>query len=286
MAPQFTVYTSAASQWAQVAHLALAQKGVPEDKYDLKEIALMTGGNFDPEYIKVNPNGTVPSITSPSLDKPLIQSLDVLRYIDAFDGESTLVPSDPAVKAKAQPILDLVHSDDASTNTILLLARDDEEMKGKQNSFWKDFVGSRQARLEKEQAADPSHPFYGPKVQENGGLNKFYTTEVGEEHKNFFKNSDDAYRAFAQVLDKLDSLLVLPYAAGDAVTEADFHATVWLAHALFGAGTDATQIQDFSVLEKLIQKSVPSFTIGDKTRQWWASIAATDAFKKVYPTLH
>ncbi|KAK4063819.1 hypothetical protein Trihar35433_8527 [Trichoderma harzianum] len=286
MAPQFTVYTSAASQWAQVAHLALAQKGVPEDKYDLKEIALMTGGNFDPEYIKVNPNGTVPSITSPSLDKPLIQSLDILRYIDAFEGESTLVPSDPAVKAKAQPILDLVHSDDASTNTILLLARDAEEMKGKQNSFFKDFVGARQARLEKEQAADPSHPFYGPKVQENGGLNKFYTTEIGEEHNKFFKNSDDAFKAFAQVLDKLDSLLVLPYAAGDAVTEADFHVTVWLAHALFGAGTDATQIQDFSVLEKLIQKSVPSFTIGDKTRQWWASIAATDAFKKVYPTLH
>ncbi|EHK18484.1 uncharacterized protein TRIVIDRAFT_231671 [Trichoderma virens Gv29-8] len=286
MAPQFTVYTFAGSQWAQVAHLALAQKGVPEDKYDLKEIDLMTGANFDPEYIKINPNGTVPSITSPSLDKPLTESVDILRYIDALEGRNALVPSDPAVKAKVQAILDLVHSHDAGTNTILLLARDKEEMTGKKASGFKDFVVNRQTRLEKEQAADPSHSFYGPKVLENGALNKFYTTEIGDEHKDFFKDSDDAYKAFARVLDSLDSLLVLPYAAGDAVTEADFHATAWLAHALWGAGTNATQIQDFSVLEKLIQKSVPSFTIGGRTRQWWASIAATAAFKKVFPTLH
>ncbi|KAL7944043.1 hypothetical protein V8C42DRAFT_327574 [Trichoderma barbatum] len=286
MAPQFTVYTFAGSQWAQVAHLALAQKGVSEDKYDLVDIDLMTGANFDPDYIKVNPNGTVPSISSPSLDKPLTESIDIVRYIDALEGNSTLVPSDPAVKAKAQAIIDLVHSHDAATDTILLLARDDEEMTGKKASGFKDFVVNRQTRLEKEQTADPNHPFYGPKALQNGVLNKFYTTEIGDEHRKFFKDSVEAYKAFAGVLNRLDSLLVLPYAAGDAVTEADFHVATWLAHAMWGAGSDTTQIQDFSTLEKLIQKSVPGFTIGDRTRQWWAAIAATDAFKKVFPTLH
>ncbi|KAL7931884.1 hypothetical protein V8C35DRAFT_308802 [Trichoderma chlorosporum] len=286
MAPQFAVYTFPGSQWAQVAHLALAQKGVPESQYELRNVDLMVGANFDPEYLKINPNGTVPSLTSPSLDKPLIESTDALRFIDALDGNSTLIPSDPKVKANVQAILDVVHSDDAGTNTILLLARDDGEMKKKKASGYRDFVVNRQTRLEKEQAADPAHSFYGPKILENGAVSKFYVAEISDEHKRFYKTSDDAYKAFAGAMNKLDTLLVLPYAAGNAITEADFHVTAWLAHAMHGAGTDPTQIQDLSVLEKLIQKSVPSFTIGDKTRQWWVSIAATDAFKKVYPTLH
>lgn len=246
----------------------------------------MTGANFDPEYIKINPNGTVPSISSTSLDKPIIESVDVLRYIDGLEGSSTLVPSDPTARAKAQAIIDLVHSHDASTDTVLFGARDDGEMKKKRASVFKDFLVNRQRRLENEQAAHPNHPFYGPKMLGNGSISKFYTVEIGDEHSKFFKDSDDAYKAFARELVRLDSLLVLPYAAGDAVTEADFHTAAWLAHAMWGADSDTTQIQDFGVLEKLIQKSAPSFTIGNKTRQWWATIAATDAFKKVFPTLH
>ncbi|RFU72574.1 maleylacetoacetate isomerase [Trichoderma arundinaceum] len=286
MASKFTLYSFAGSQWAQVAHLALAEKGFSEDEYDIKDIDLMTGANFDPEYIKVNPNGTVPSLSSASLEKPIIESTDILRYIDGLRGNSSLVPSDPAVKSKAQAIIDLVHSYDARTDTILLHARDDEEMKGKKASGFRDFLVNRQDRLEKEKAANPSHPFYGPKVLENGSLSKFYTTEIGEEHKQFYKDSEDAYKAFAKVMDKLDSLLVLPYAAGDAVSEADFHVVAWLAHAMSGAGSDTTQIQNFDVLEKLIQKTTPSFAIGKSTREWWANISATPAFKKVFPTLH
>lgn len=246
----------------------------------------MTGANFDPEYLKINPNGTVPSLSATSLEKPLKESTDILRYIDGLRGNSTLVPADPAVKSKSQAILDLVHSHDANTDTILFLARDDEEMKGKQASGFKTFLVNRQTRLEKEQAADPSHPFYGPKSQANGSVTRFYTAEIGEEHAEFYKKSDEAYKAFAQVAEKLDPLLVLPYAAGDAVTEGDFHAVPWLAHALAGAGTDTKQIQNLDVLEKLLQKSAPEFTFGKKTREWWANVAATTAFKRVFPVLH
>ncbi|KAM0255521.1 hypothetical protein ACHAQJ_005668 [Trichoderma viride] len=275
MASKFTVYTCSGSQWAQVSHLALAEKGFSEDEYDIKDVDLFQAANFDPEYLKINPNGTVPSISSASLDKPIIESIDVVRYIDGLKGNNFLVPSDPAVKNRTQAIIDLVHSYDARTDTILFHARDDEEMNGK-----------RGTGLVKEQAANPNHPFYGPKVLENGSLSKFYTIDIGEEHKKFYKNTDEAYKIFAKEVDKLDSLLVLPYAAGDAVTEADIHVTTWLAHAMWGAGSDTTQIQNFDTLETLIQKSAPDFTIGKKTREWWANITATASFKKVFPTLH
>lgn len=37
---QFTVYSFVGSQWAGVAHLALAEKGFDREEYDLKEIDL------------------------------------------------------------------------------------------------------------------------------------------------------------------------------------------------------------------------------------------------------
>ena len=38
--PQFTLYSFVGSQWAGVAHLALAEKGFDGEEYDLKEIDL------------------------------------------------------------------------------------------------------------------------------------------------------------------------------------------------------------------------------------------------------
>ncbi|KAL7793783.1 hypothetical protein V8C37DRAFT_409372 [Trichoderma ceciliae] len=218
--------------WAQVAHLALAEKGFSEDEHDLKNVDLIAGANFDAEYLKVNPNGTIPSISSASLDKPIIESTDIIRYIDGRGGNSTLVPSDPAVKSKAQAIKDLVHSANARTGIIYFA------------SVFNDFLVNRQKRLGKEHAANPDHPFYGPKI--------------------FYKHSDDTYKTLAREVNKLDSLLVLPYAAGDAPTEADFHVAACVSHAMRAAGSDSSQIQNFDVLEKCIQKSDPAFTIGKK----------------------
>lgn len=248
--------------------------------------SLVAADNFNPEYLKVNPNGTVPSLTSPSLDKNIIESVDVVRWIDGLKGERTLVPSDAAARSKAQAIIDLVHSYDGRTDTVLFNARNDEEMDAKRSSGFKDYLVNRQNRLIKEKEANPGHPFYGPKILDNGSLAKFYTESYGEEHKQFYKETDEALKIWTRELERLDSLLVLPYAVGDSVTEADIHATTWLAHAMWGAGSDTTQIQNFDTLEKLIQKSAPDFKFGKKTREWWANITATDSFKKVFPQLH
>ncbi|KAK5989324.1 hypothetical protein PT974_10839 [Cladobotryum mycophilum] len=282
---KFTLYSFVGSQWVGVAHLALAEGGFTKDEYDLVEVDLGIADNFSPEYLAINPNGTVPSLTSPDLEKPLSESTDILRYINGFRG-GNLIPKDAAAKAKVQAILDVVHSDEVGTNLILLQFRDAGELEGKKTSPFNDFVSNRQARLVKERAAHPEHPFYGPKSEENGVLHKLYVTDIGDEHHKFFKLTHDMYRDFAQGMEKLDQLLVLPYAAGNNVTEADFHVVPWLSHAMAGAGTDPKDVQNFEVLEKLIQKSVSGFKVGGKTREWWSNISSTKAFKEVFSTLH
>lgn len=283
--------------------LALAEKGFRENiDYDVQEITLgessslqlttgtdwpnmslqlATGENFAPEYIAINPNGTVPSLTAPSLTKPLTESADILRWIDSR-GTKTLVPQDAA---RSKEIVDLVHSPSMGTSLILFQARDPVEMASKKASGWNAFLEGRQTRLDKELAAQPTHPFYISKAAENLSITSLYRADVGSEHEDLYAMSDEMYRTMASGLDKLEGLIALPYAAGSKVSEADYNTVPWLSHAMMGAGTPVTAVQDFGPLEALIQKTVPDFKIGPKTKEWWSNIAQTEAFKKVFPVL-
>lgn len=248
---------------------------------------IVTAANFDPEYLKINPNGTVPSITAASLNKPLTESADCLTYLDQARPNSgvNLTPRDPKTQEIVQKLINLVHSDAVGTNLILLMARDKEEFQGKQSSMWKDYVGTRQQVLEQNRTAHPEHEFYGGKSMENGMLNGLYTSEeIGPHHEAFFAHSREGYQKFANGVAELDSLLVLPYAAGEEVTLADLHVVPWLAHAMWGAG--ASEVGDFAPLEELVRKSVPGFKVGEKIRQWWSTFGERESFKKVYPALH
>lgn len=243
----------------------------------------MGGGNFHPDYVKINSNGTIPSLTSPSLSAPLIESTDILVYLnDSRSSGSNLAPKDDTTAQTMKQLLDLVHSADVSTNIILLDARDPEEISAKQNSPFKTFLGARQDVLEENCKAFPDSEFYKGRRDMNGSVYKHYLSS--DNHPEFFQSSHDDYRGFAAGMDKLETLLVLPYAAGPEVTYADLHIVPWLSHALWGAGGE--NLEDFDKLERLIQKTVPEFKIGPKTKQWWRNMMQRDSFKKVYPHLH
>jgi glutathione S-transferase len=300
---QFTLYTSDASQWAYVAHLTIDEKGYEPSEYIVKQIGLgkqphkitdlipntglvVDGENFAPEYVQINPNGTIPSLTSSSLPEPLVDSKDILRYLDSNHPKGpSLFPADPKQRHKIEELIAHVHQPKLSTNLILLQARDAQELGAKKASFWKDFVRNRQRKLIKYGATHPNIPLYLLRTPENGKLYHIYNaSEIGPKHDQFFADSRQGYKDFAAGLNELDSMIVLPYAAGDKVTAADLHIVPWLAHALWGAG--GKTIEEFEPLKELIKQSVPGFEFGDNTMTWWRNISGTDSFQKNYPSLH
>ncbi|KAJ4153523.1 hypothetical protein LMH87_010007 [Akanthomyces muscarius] len=287
------VYSFVGSQWAGVAHLALAEKGfTPGTDYDIQEIDLGNADNFSPAYLAINPNGTVPSLTAPSLASPLTSSIDILRHLDSLSPDAhPLVLRDNSNNNsdRAQQIIDLVHSPQVDTNILFFRARSVPELDAKKRGWHKDFIDTRQQRLETERAAaaGASHPFYKPKLAENGTLYDVYAKPAGHADDDaFFAESSDLYRGFAAGMAELETLLVLPYAAGASLSEADFHVIPWLAHAMVAAESDIHQVQDFSTLEKVLAESVPGFKVGPRTRAWWKTVAEEASFQKVFPQLH
>ncbi|KIX04798.1 uncharacterized protein Z518_05669 [Rhinocladiella mackenziei CBS 650.93] len=283
--PKFTLYTSEASQWAMVPQLGLVEKGYLPHEFEAKEVDLLEAGNFDIDYLKVNNNGTIPALTAPVLDTPLMQSTDILEYLDRAHPESdiSLAPEDDTTKQTVQRLLELVHSMVLDSNLILLAARDPDEMEKVKGNFH-GFITTRQRVLEENRARYPDHPFYGPKAEDNGKLHHLYVTPIGAEHEQFFRSTHEAYQKFATAFKELESTLVLPYAAGGKVTYADLHIVPWLSHVLCFAG--AEDFNDFGKLEARVRKSDPGFAIGPNVRQWWRNMQRRESFQKVFPVLH
>ncbi|POR37737.1 Maleylacetoacetate isomerase [Tolypocladium paradoxum] len=242
---------------------ALAANGLTEADYDVREVDLVSANNVTSSYLAINPNGTVRSLTSSSLNKPVTESVDILYQMDALRAGYALVPTDPVTQKTTQAIIDLVHADAASTDVILL-----------------------HARLEGERAAHPENPLHvsRPKAQENSWLNKLYTTDFGNTYLTFSGVSHEIYRTLMDKLERAPSSAVR-HGRLRHQTGANLHIAPWLAYALAGAGMDPRTIQDFKPLEKVAQKSVPGFKVGPRTK-WWDTITATKAFKKAYPTRH
>jgi glutathione S-transferase/GST-like protein len=70
--------------------LTLAEKGVP---YQSHYLDLLKFDQHQPEYLRINPNGTIPALVHG--DRVLIESTPMMEYIDeAFEGPP-LRPSDP-----------------------------------------------------------------------------------------------------------------------------------------------------------------------------------------------
>ena len=91
-----TLYHGKTSVCSIKARLALAEKGV-----DL-ESKLMTlrGDQFDPDYMKLNPNAVVPTLVHDG--NVVIESTVIMNYVDeAFPGPA-LMPGDPRARAKAR----------------------------------------------------------------------------------------------------------------------------------------------------------------------------------------
>ena len=84
------------------ARLALAEKGVSFDS----KLLTLRGDQFDPAYMKLNPNAVVPTLVH---DGRIIgESTVIMHYIDEVFPGTSLMPADPFERSKARMITKLM----------------------------------------------------------------------------------------------------------------------------------------------------------------------------------
>ena len=97
-----TLYHGRTSVCSIKARLALAEKGVRFDS----QLMTLRGDQFDPGYMKLNPNAVVPTIVHDG--RVVIESTVIMHYADeAFPGPA-LMPADPFARSKVRMMTKLM----------------------------------------------------------------------------------------------------------------------------------------------------------------------------------
>lgn len=111
-----TLYHGRTSVCSVKARLALAEKGVD---FESKVLGLR-GDQFDPAYMKLNPNAVVPTLVHEG--QVIIESTVIMHYVnDAFAGPA-LMPSDALARSKAHMITKLMDEYVHNCCTVLTYA--------------------------------------------------------------------------------------------------------------------------------------------------------------------
>ncbi len=171
--PRAVLYNFGLSVWGSVATLGLYEKGYAADDLDIRVVDLTKGENYAPSFLRINPNGTVPTLVAPTFEttsrevatkframtdsKSLLEFLDVSRSQpilqikgeDPMDGTSRsaaapmLAPATIEGKAISDALITLVHSDGADPNFLLLAVRSDAELQQKQKGMAGSFIKAK-----------------------------------------------------------------------------------------------------------------------------------------------
>jgi glutathione S-transferase len=102
MSMTIELYHTAHSTCSQKVRLTLAEKGLPERGKDWieHEVDLGKFQHLEPAYLKLNPNGVVPTFVHDG--QVMIESSAIMEYIDEAFPEPPLLPKDRVQRAKAR----------------------------------------------------------------------------------------------------------------------------------------------------------------------------------------
>jgi glutathione S-transferase len=110
------LYHSINSVCAQKARVALAEKGLPYKEH----LMTLRGDQFDPAYMKLNPNAVVPTLIHDG--EPIIESSVILYYLDETFPDKPLMPAATLARAKVRLFNKLIDEYVHNSCTILTFA--------------------------------------------------------------------------------------------------------------------------------------------------------------------
>jgi glutathione S-transferase len=171
------LYHNINSVCAQKVRVALAEKGLPykEHLIDLR------GGQFDPAYMKLNPNAVVPTLVHDG--RPVIESSVILYYLDEAFPQPSLMPQDPHQRAAVRQYNKLIDEYVHNSCTILTFA----------TAFRPWFAGLTGEQIEARLAKSPSKKRTEYKVDVAlHGLQSKFAREALDYHLKLLKMMDAA----------------------------------------------------------------------------------------------
>jgi glutathione S-transferase len=89
------LYNAMQSTCSQKVRLVLAEKGLEFEEHRLK---LFQGDQLKPEYLRLNPNGVVPTLVHDG--QPIIDSSVIMEYLDEVFAAPRLTPVSPVQRAE------------------------------------------------------------------------------------------------------------------------------------------------------------------------------------------
>lgn len=93
----FTLYHHGSSVCAAKVRFAMDEKGLP---WDGVYIDILKGEQFDPDYLKLNPKGVVPTLVHDGLVIP--DSTVIIEYLDQIEPDTSVHPKDPWQRAQVR----------------------------------------------------------------------------------------------------------------------------------------------------------------------------------------
>ncbi|KAJ6496831.1 hypothetical protein DFH09DRAFT_1376330 [Mycena vulgaris] len=208
-----------------------------------KAVNLVQGENFAPSFLKLNPNGTVPT----------------LEFV-------CLVKDAPRKVAAGTAIIVAIHDQQYDPNFAVFLARDDAELAAKSTGFPKTFIATRHPVLKKYAQSPEEAPykaFYDEKIAFNTGILVLYKdTALPAEKAAFLAQSAAHFAALKRA----------------APGEDDFHVGGWITR--IAALCGVTSAEDaLAAFERAFGEPVPervgtycgAWTERESWRKWTAS---------------
>jgi glutathione S-transferase len=96
----YKLYSAPQSTCSQRVRFVFNSKGLP---FDIVEINLSAGDQLRPDYLKLNPNGVVPTLDHDG--QIIIDSTVITEYLDEIEPGKSFTPEDPVRRARMRTLM-------------------------------------------------------------------------------------------------------------------------------------------------------------------------------------